>query len=106
MINEMLLQPFNNANCIAMLNTLFPPPVTPAQPTPASPTSHLTPRILIAQRRAFFKKILEVENNGSHVLDNFIKEGSREGERTGWPIVRDTVDKYLREANVIIDECF
>jgi len=49
---------------------------------------------------------LEVERNGKQVLDNLIKEGSREGDSTGWPVVRDTVDKYLRAANGIIDDCF
>jgi hypothetical protein len=100
MINEMLLEPFNKANCIAMLNTLFPPVMS------APPTSHLTLRILNTQRKGFFKYILEVERNGRHALDNLIKEGSREGDRTGWPVVRDTVDKYLRAANGIINECF
>ncbi|GIJ82886.1 hypothetical protein Asppvi_001401 [Aspergillus pseudoviridinutans] len=101
LINEMLLAPFNKANCIAMLNTLFPP-VTEATVTP---TSQLTPQILKSQRDGFFRYISAFETNGRQILDKVITQGAPEGEANGWPLVREALDKYLRTANEIIDEC-
>ncbi|KAI9373267.1 hypothetical protein BJX61DRAFT_389712 [Aspergillus egyptiacus] len=101
MLNEMLMEPLNKANCIAMLNTLFPP-VTEAT---ATPTSQLTPQILKSQRDGFFRYISAIETNGRQILDKVIAQGAPEGESTGWPLVRDALDKYLRLANEIIDEC-
>jgi hypothetical protein len=96
----MSLLPFNKANCLAMLNTLYPP-VTTNQPTP-----QLTPTILDGQRKGFFRYIQGVETNGVNILRNIIHQGKREGDENGWAVVRETVDKYLRAANGIIDECF
>ncbi|KAL4799748.1 hypothetical protein BDV19DRAFT_236186 [Aspergillus venezuelensis] len=101
LLNEMLMEPMHKANCIAMLNTLFPP-VTEATVTP---TSHLTPQILKSQRDGFFRYITSIETNGKHILDKVIAQGAPPGESTGWPLVRDALDKYLRTANEIIDEC-
>ncbi|KAL4808819.1 hypothetical protein BDV18DRAFT_157756 [Aspergillus unguis] len=101
LLNEMLMEPMNKANCIAMLNTLFPP-VTPATVTP---TSQITPQILKSQRDGFFRYISSVEANGKEILDQVIAQGAPQGESTGWPLVRDALDKYLRTANEIIDEC-
>lgn len=95
LINEMLLAPFNKANCIAMLNTLFPP-VTEATVTP---TSQLTPQILKSQRDGFFRYISAFETNGRQILDKVITQGAPEGEANGWPLVREALDKYLRIAN-------
>ncbi|KAL2223169.1 hypothetical protein M432DRAFT_40244 [Thermoascus aurantiacus ATCC 26904] len=102
LINEMLLEPYNKANCLAMLNTLFPP-VTSAT---VQPTAQLTPKILQSHRDGFWRYISAFETNGRQILDKLIKQGAREGEETGWPSVRDVLDKYLRKANAIIDECF
>ncbi|KAE8147537.1 hypothetical protein BDV25DRAFT_31958 [Aspergillus avenaceus] len=101
LINEMLLEPHNKANCIAMLNTLFPP-VTNAT---AGPTAQLTPQILKSQRDGFFRYIAAFENNGRQILDSVIAQGAPEGESTGWPLVRDALDKYLQITNDIIDDC-
>lgn len=101
LINEILLEPFSKANCIAMLNTLFPP-VTDATPLP---TVQLTHQILKSQRDGFFRYILAFQSNGKHILERLITQGARQGEENGWPLVRDALDKYLRLANEIIDEC-
>lgn len=99
LINEMLLEPFNKANCIAMLNTLFPPV------TATPPTIHLSARKLQDQRMLFFNYIRDVEDKGKHVLDYMITKDIREGERTGWPVAREYIENYLRAANAIIEEC-
>ncbi|EAS36500.3 uncharacterized protein CIMG_01854 [Coccidioides immitis RS] len=99
LINEMLLEPFNKANCIAMLNTLFPPIVG----TP--PTSHLNSKILNDQRNGFFDLILDVGKRGKRVLEPMIQQDMRPGDATGWPVAQEYIDKYLRAATAIIDEC-
>ncbi|MCJ1471367.1 hypothetical protein MMC13_000006 [Lambiella insularis] len=99
LINEMRLSPFSKPNCIAMLNTLYPPN------SHLPPTPQLTPTILTAQRNAFFRYIQAVERNGRSVLANLENQSRRQGESNGWPSVRDIVDKYLRTANTVIDEC-
>ncbi|EEP81947.1 predicted protein [Uncinocarpus reesii 1704] len=99
LINEMLLEPFNKANCIAMLNTLFPP-VASSPPTP-----HLNPKILQEQRMQFFNLILEVGKKGKQVLEPVIQKDMRAGDTTGWPVAQDYIEKYLRAAMAIIDEC-
>ena len=96
----MRLEPFNKANCIAMLNTLYPPT------TPTPPTQQLTPSILASQRNAFFRYIQAVEKNGKSVLTNLENQSRRAQDENGWPVVREIVDKYLRAANGIIEECF
>lgn len=98
----MLLEPYNKANCLAMLNTLFPPVTSATQP----PTAQLTPKILQSHRDGFWRYISAIETNGKQILDKLIKQGTREGDENGWPLVRDVLDKYLRKANAIIDECF
>ena len=99
LINEMSLAPFHKPNCIAMLNTLYPP-VAVSQPTP-----QLTPTILASQRTGFFRYISAVDKKGPEVLNNLMNQGKRPGEENGWPSVREVIDNYLRCANAIIEEC-
>ncbi|KAI9816555.1 MAG: hypothetical protein M1827_001687 [Pycnora praestabilis] len=101
LINEMSLLPFSKPNCIAMLNTLYPPS-TATQPTP-----QLTSTILHSQRQGFFRYIQGVEKNGPKILDNLMEQGRRpdRGDENGWIGVRETLDSYLRTANGVIDEC-
>ena len=95
----MRLTPFSKPNSIAMLNTLYPPQ------TSSSPTRALTARVLADQRNAFFRYIQAVEKNGKHILKNLELQGKRPEDETGWPVVREIVDKYLRTANGVIEEC-
>ena len=95
----MRLEPFSKANSIAMLNTLYPPTMVSA------PTRQLTPAILQSQRDAFFRYITGVEQNGKGILKNLEHQGQRPGDANGWAVVRDIVDKYLRTANGLIEEC-
>lgn len=99
LINEMRLEPFSKANSIAMLNTLYPPT------TVAAPTRQLTGQILCSQRNAFFRYITAVEQNGKDILKNLEHQAQRPGDANGWAVVRDIVDKYLRTANGVIEEC-
>jgi hypothetical protein len=104
LINELSLTPFNKANCFAMLNTLYPPTMTSNVPF-VQPTHQLTATVLASQRKGFFRYITAVEKNGVGVLKRLVNQGLRPGEESGWPSVRDTMDKYLRMAGSIIDEC-
>lgn len=99
MINELSLTPFSKHNCVAMLNTLYPP-VTSSQPT-----SKLTPPIMKHQRDGFFKYIQSVERNGTRVLSTLMQQGRTELDENGWePVVR-TMHTYLQVANSMITEC-
>lgn len=95
----MRLEPFSKANSIAMLNTLYPPS------TNTAPTRQVTLHILTSQRSAFFRYIQAVEKNGKAILKNLEHQGQRPGDANGWTVVRDVVDKYLRAANGVIEEC-
>lgn len=95
----MRITPFNKPNCIAMLNTLYQPGNS------FSPTPQLTPIILNSQRGAFFRYIQAVEKNGKGVLLSLENQSRRPQDDNGWAVVREIVDKYLRSANSIIDEC-
>ncbi|KAJ5808072.1 hypothetical protein N7474_009341 [Penicillium riverlandense] len=101
LINEMLLPDYNKANCIAMLNTLFPP-MTDSMPTP---TSQLTHQILKSQRDGFFRYITARDTQGKQVLNPIICQGAPEGHLNSWPKIHDALDKYLYLANETIDEC-
>lgn len=99
LINEMRLEPFSKANSIAMLNTLYPP--TNSVP----PTRQVTSKILETQRSTFFRYITAVEKNGKQVLKNLELQGKGPNDENGWTAVRESVDKYLRTANGVIEEC-
>ena len=46
-----------------------------------------------------------MEKNGKDILKNLELQGKRREDETGWPVVREIVDKYLRTANGVIEEC-
>ncbi|KAL8778185.1 MAG: hypothetical protein Q9213_007521 [Squamulea squamosa] len=100
LINEMRLEPFNKANSIAMLNTLFPP-----SGTLVPPTRQLTSATLETQRHGFFRYITGVEKNGKGILHNLENQGKGPNDANGWRVVRESVDKYLRTANSVIEQC-
>jgi hypothetical protein len=95
MINELSLQPFNKLNCMGMLNTLLPPPQQHRLPS-----ALLTHQTLKQERESFFIYIQQVQKLGPGVLQPLT-----EGEKTSWSAVQKEVDKYLRVAKNIIDDC-
>lgn len=99
LINEMSLMPFNKHNCVAMLNTLYPPVVT------VSPTAKLKPDVLGKQRDGFFRYIKAVESKGTGVLMNLQKQNAEPDEENGWPSVHRSLLKYLRLSSSMIAEC-
>jgi hypothetical protein len=99
MINELSLTPFNKHNCMAMLNTLYPPVVS------IQPTSKLTPDVLQQQRDGFFKYILKVEKSTPRILHNLMQQGKAPDDENGWPAVTRTLGLYLQLANSMINEC-
>lgn len=46
-----------------------------------------------------------MEKNGKIVLKNLEIQGKGPNDTNGWTAVRDSVDKYLRMANSVIEEC-
>ncbi|KAL6252524.1 hypothetical protein RBB50_000243 [Rhinocladiella similis] len=105
LINELSLTPFNKANCIAMLNTLYPPVGLQARQF-IQPTAQLTRQVLASQSAMFFKYITAVEQKGTSVLGTLMDQNKSPGDATGWTHLRTTVDNYLRMANSVIDECY
>lgn len=97
MINELSLQPFNKLNCWGMLNTLLPPQPQTGGKLPSALLNH---QLLKQERESFFHYIQQVQKHGPSVLQPLT-----EGEKTNWPVVQKEVDKYLRVAKNIIDDC-
>ncbi|KAF2173798.1 hypothetical protein M409DRAFT_48722 [Zasmidium cellare ATCC 36951] len=100
LINELSLQPFNKHNCVAMLNTLYPPMGMKTQPT-----TKLTEPVLKSQRDGFFKYIQAVEKSGTRILNNLMQQGKRDQDENGWAAVTRTLSMYLQLANSVINEC-
>lgn len=97
MINELSLQPFNKLNCMGMLNTLLPPQSASGGKLPSPLLTHQTLR---QERDSFFHYITQVQKQGPGVLEKLTQ-----GETTKWSVVQKEVDKYLRVAKNIIDDC-
>ncbi|KAK2779458.1 hypothetical protein FQN53_001354 [Emmonsiellopsis sp. PD_33] len=100
LFNEILLPPFNKAQSVAMLNTLFPAVIS------SRPAFHVCERKLMQERERFFRYICEVEERGPRVLDPVIRKDRRPGDATGWPKVYESLNKYLCAVNDIIDACY
>lgn len=100
----MWLEPFNKGNCIAMLNTLFPPEMKNSKAPPV-PNGELQPEELARQRQGFFDYIGIIERDGKGGLENVLKSGARPGEETAWPLVHEYLEKYLDLATGIIHDC-
>lgn len=101
MINELGAQPFHKLNCVGMLNTLLPP-MHDSSRLPSPAIEHQT---LKDERNAFFEYINLVQKSGPGVLDTIISHNAEPDEASGWPAVQRTVDKYLRVAKNMIDDC-
>lgn len=99
LINELSLTPFNRHNCLAMLNTLYPPVIS------SQPTTKLSPTILTSQREGFFRYVQGVEKRGPKILETLMQQGKSSGDLNGWNVVAQTLDAYLCLANSIITEC-
>ena len=97
----MMLEPNDKVNHIAMLNTLFPPVTN----STVAPTRGLPPQILQAQRDGFFRYINALETKGTGILTSVMMQGAPAGHPNSWPLVYDSLDKYLTLVNEVIDEC-
>ncbi|KAJ5487052.1 hypothetical protein N7530_001352 [Penicillium desertorum] len=100
LVNQMMLEPFDKANCLALLNTLLPP----LHRGSSTPTQQLSVGILANHRDTFFKFITTYESDPS-ILEPVMKQGARPGEENGWPALYDAMDRYLNAVLEMIDEC-
>jgi hypothetical protein len=105
MLNELSIVPYNKTNCIAMLNTLYPPPL-PDSPPIAQPTAQITPQILAVQRSGFFRYINAVEQSGKGILKSVYEQNKNPDDESGYTRLRNYLDQYLRMTTSIIDECY
>jgi hypothetical protein len=101
MINELSEQPFNKLDCLSMLNTLLPP----VHEQTKLPSSFLTYQTLKDERRIFFELIGRVQKQGAGVLQPLIEKNKGPEDATGWPAVQKILDKYLRVAVNMINDC-
>jgi hypothetical protein len=101
MINHLSDDEFNKLNCISYLNTLFPP-VHGEMKLPSRFLDHETLR---EERRVFFDMISQVQRRGPEVLLPLINRDKRPEDATGWPSVQRVVEKYLRLAQSMIQDC-
>jgi hypothetical protein len=99
LLNELSLLPFNKHNCVAMLNTLYPPVV------PAPPTNRLTQHVLKEQREGYFNYIKTVEKCGTGVLSALIMHGKAPEDENAWPSIVRVMEHYLQVATSMIAEC-
>jgi hypothetical protein len=101
MINELSIQPFNKLNCMGMLNTLLPP----MHDSSKLPSPVLEYETLKDERDAFFDYIRHVQKSGPDVLKPIMNLNKDPEEESGWPTIQRVVDKYLRVAKNMIDDC-
>lgn len=101
MINELSEQPFNKLACLSMLNTLFPPVYKETK----LPCNFLTRETLTEERNEFFELIGRVQKHGPEVLRPIMNEHKGPNDTTGWPALQKIVDKYLRVALNMIQDC-
>ncbi|KAJ5835101.1 hypothetical protein N7447_001127 [Penicillium robsamsonii] len=100
LVNQMMLEPFDKANCLALLNTLLPP----VHRESSTPTQQLSTATLGHHRDTFFKYITNYKGDPA-MLEPIIKQGARSNEENGWPALHETFDRYLIAALEMIDEC-
>ena len=105
LINELSLTPFDKGNCLAMLNTLYPP-INANAGHFVQPTAQLTSQIMTQQRNGFFKYITAVEKTGPSVLSHLMSHAKKKEDSNGWVTLRDSLDKYISLANSVIEECY
>ncbi|KAF1945639.1 hypothetical protein EJ02DRAFT_34946 [Clathrospora elynae] len=101
MINHLSEDPFNKLNCISYLNTLFPP----VHDETKLPSQFLCHETLKAERLMFFEMISYVQKKGPDVLRPLIEQNKGPEDTSGWPSVQKVVDKYLRVAQNMIQDC-
>ncbi|CDM34014.1 hypothetical protein DTO013E5_1744 [Penicillium roqueforti] len=100
LVNQMMLEPFDKANCLALLNTLLPP----VHRDSSTPTQQLSTATLGLYRDTFFKYITTFEADPS-IVEPIIQQGAAPGDENGWPALHATIERYMNAALEMIDEC-
>ncbi|OMP82550.1 hypothetical protein BK809_0006860 [Diplodia seriata] len=96
LIHEIKNQPFDKHNCMAMLNTLWPP-------IPSSVPDGISNEIVQSQRKDFFKTINSIPGRGMADIDRLIVEQAKEGQANGWPCTAHMMNKYMQKADEVIE---
>ncbi|KAF2147421.1 uncharacterized protein K452DRAFT_293845 [Aplosporella prunicola CBS 121167] len=96
LIHEIKMQPFDKHNCLAMLNTLWPP-------IPTSIPEGIPPAVVQSQRKDFFKAINSIPGRGTVELQRLITQDAKEGEPDGWPETARMMDIYIEKVDEIIE---
>lgn len=96
LVHEIKNQPFDKHNCMAMLNTLWPP-------IPSSVPDGISNEIVQSQRKDFFKTINSIPGRGMADIDRLIVEQAKEGQANGWPCTAHMMNKYMQKADEVIE---
>jgi hypothetical protein len=98
MVNELRSVPFYKPNVLAMLNTLFPPSMKDM------PNDKVDIVTLQKHRATFYKYILAVEQQGSHIVEDFVKKLLQPEIKHSWPGTVRELDEYINLADSMIEE--
>ena len=98
MTSELQSEPFYKPNVLAMLNTLFPPSMKDM------PNDKVDIRTLQKHRATFYKHILTVEQQGTGVVQDFVKILLVPGTKHSWPETRRQLEEYMTLANIMISQ--
>ncbi|KAL6710547.1 hypothetical protein ACN47E_008595 [Coniothyrium glycines] len=101
LINELSDDRFNKLNCLSMLNTLLPP----VHEKTKLPSSFLSLQLLREERQIFFELINRVQKHGSDVVQPLIEKDKGPQDVTAWPTIYTVLEKYLRVAIHMIEDC-
>ncbi|KAJ5492578.1 hypothetical protein N7539_001324 [Penicillium diatomitis] len=99
-VNEILLEPHNKHNHIALLNTLYPPVSAGA----VTPTPQLTYQLLKSHRDTFFRLINKVSTRGTESVQHLVQQSEVEQDTNSWSTVYSVLDKFLTQTTELIDE--
>ncbi|KAK7513060.1 uncharacterized protein IWZ02DRAFT_492794 [Phyllosticta citriasiana] len=95
LINEIKFQKFDKHNCMAMLNTLWPP-------IPSAVPAGVTPEIVQSQRKDFFKAINTMPKHNAE-LERLMMQNARAGEPNGWACVVYIFERYMKRVDSLIE---
>ncbi|KAK7532531.1 hypothetical protein IWX49DRAFT_511844 [Phyllosticta citricarpa] len=95
LINEIKFQKFDKHNCMAMLNTLWPP-------IPSAVPVGVTPEIVQSQRKDFFKAINTMPKHNAE-LERLMMQNARAGEPNGWACVVYIFERYMKRVDSLIE---
>lgn len=98
MVKQLQEPRWNKHECLALLNTLFPPAIE------GTPNDSICKNSMHKYRAVFYRYIQETEAIGPSCMTKFIYQLSHPGTGHTWPEVRADIDRYLELADLMIEQ--